>query len=175
MPSNADVETIEYQRPELQTVFDEFIKVIKWCGSMDKNARWFGFPAGLLAFSAIQAIGLFRDGRVRKEPGGNKKQFDMALCKYFPSEYYKNREKLWKRARCCLSHDLTVCGGVGISWDPNTSGQHLQEDKRGVLTVSMIELTRHLQEAMKGYLRDLDSDPCCKEKYNAAIREIENM
>ncbi len=172
MPSNVDVVPIDHQRPELQTVFTEFMKVIKWCG---RKENWYGFPAALLAFSMIQAIGLYLDGHVDRS--NNKCQFYMALDKYFPAEYSKSnvRKKLWERARCCLSHDLTVCGGVGISWDPDARDLHLQKDAQGVLTVSMIELTKHLEEAINTYLHGRGSDPCLKAKYNAVIQELEKM
>ena len=174
MSSNANVETIESYRPEIRKVFDEFTKVIKWCGGQE---RWYAFSAGLLALSMIQAIGLFLDGAVRKERGANREQFDMALDKYFnpiSNDYAlpNVRQKLWSRARCGLSHDLTIHRGVGISWQPTFAGRHLQEEE-GVLMISMIELTKHLEEATKRYLDDLASNESYSTKYNAVIHQIE--
>ena len=160
----SDVKNI---RPTLPKVFDEFITVIEWCG---KQENQYGFPAALLAFSLIQAIGLYLDGRIGAEY--NKPQFYDALKKYLPGEY-SVRETLWKKARNCLAHDLTVCGGVGISWDQTCKDLHLHEDGQGNLVVSMIKLTETLRKATRCYLQDLDQNPTLQATFRKVVGMLE--
>jgi len=165
----SDDARVQLYRPPLETIFEEYLDTITYCG---KQKQPYGFSAMMLALSVIEAIGFF----VTAEKDKNRPCFRKGL-RYFPKRYRDRavEEKLWSQARNCLVHDLTVCGGVSVTWKPDLVDKHLQEDAQGILYISMIELTKDLRKATDDYLQDRKSNPSLQKKFQDAIEKVENM
>lgn len=147
-------EMVRIEGPPIGRIFDEVADTLKFC-----NARFYAFPAALVACSAINAIGSFL--RVDAEKSAtyppNKDRFAACIERYFPDKYHNVSARLWESLRCALSHGLTVGRDVAVSCRGDRRHLHLGEVD-GWLFVSMLELAEDLAKAISSYSSDLETD-----------------
>jgi len=145
---------LRIEGPPIERVFTEAIATLEFC-----NSRFYAFHAALIACSTINAIGSFllvESGKASVNAPNNER-FSACIERYFPDKYFKVASQLWKSLRCALTHALTVGPDIVISCRDDRRKLHLTE-LDGWLFVSMPELVNDLSEAIRSYMRDLETN-----------------
>lgn len=159
-------ERLRVEGPPIKRIFDETVAALEFC-----NEKFYAFTAALIACSAINAIGSFLLVNTEKPATypPNTERFNACIRQYFPSKYHAAKPQLWESLRCALSHSLTVGSDVVVSCRNDGRRLHLLEVD-GWLFVSMLELVGDLSDAMRSYLRDLETSTELQEKLKLRLR-----
>ncbi|MCK4244404.1 MAG: hypothetical protein KAX20_02125 [Candidatus Omnitrophica bacterium] len=145
------------------------IKNFKW----EHDGQWFeklnvgeNHPDGecnmatiILCCCAIELYGriLLGYGPAKKGKGAPQESFVAFIKNYFPKEYYKRAEAIYKRFRCGLVHSY-VMGAIGYKRGflltrkgKKHSSEHLQYHNKRQLVINLDIFVKDLKEAFENY------------------------